>query len=121
MDAISENLRNIRRSKGWTQEELAEKLNMSPSAYGRLERGEVEIGMEFVWRLASVLGSSVVELLATPYGKGADRLSAQPSHERDPDWLLLKLRHAEEVNELLRKYIALLEEKVRLLEKGRST
>lgn len=37
---VAKRLRNLRKQKNWSQEEVAFKLNISQSAYGRIEKGE---------------------------------------------------------------------------------
>ncbi len=37
-------LKQIRKQKGLTQEDLSKALNLQPSTYSRIERGEVEMG-----------------------------------------------------------------------------
>jgi len=40
---INEKIKRIRRLKGWSQEEMAEKLNMSIGGYANIERGKTNI------------------------------------------------------------------------------
>ena len=37
---IAEKLKKLRKQKGWSQIEVAERLKISPSAYSRMETGE---------------------------------------------------------------------------------
>jgi transcriptional regulator with XRE-family HTH domain len=37
---IAEKLKKLRKQKGWSQVEVAERLDISPSAYSRMEAGE---------------------------------------------------------------------------------
>lgn len=37
---VAKRLRNLRKQKNWSQEEVAFKLNISQSAYDRIEKGE---------------------------------------------------------------------------------
>jgi transcriptional regulator with XRE-family HTH domain len=41
--SVHEKIRFVRLAKGWTQEYLAEKLDMSVNGYGDLERGKNDI------------------------------------------------------------------------------
>lgn len=56
-------LRELRSSRGFTQEQLAEKAQVTPSYVGRLERGGAAPGIDLVERLAKALGVKVAELL----------------------------------------------------------
>lgn len=37
---VAKKLKTLRKQKGWSQEEVAHKLHISQSAYGRIEQGE---------------------------------------------------------------------------------
>lgn len=43
---IQEKIRAMREIKHWSQEEMAEKLEMSPTGYARIERGESKLNLE---------------------------------------------------------------------------
>lgn len=57
------NLRNKRRDKGVSQDQLALQANIDRSYVGRIERGEVNITLEKAYQLAHVLGCDIRELL----------------------------------------------------------
>ena len=42
---LHEKIRLMRELNHWTQEELAEKLNISPSGYAKIERGENSVNV----------------------------------------------------------------------------
>lgn len=46
-----------------SQEEMAEKLNISPSGYARIERGEVRISIERLEQISQILNVDLYELL----------------------------------------------------------
>lgn len=52
---IGNNIKNIRELKNLTQEFVAEKLDISQSAYSRLEKGEIKISKEKLVQIAEVL------------------------------------------------------------------
>ncbi|MDB5307389.1 MAG: hypothetical protein JWO38_1591 [Gemmataceae bacterium] len=56
-------LREVRRSRGMTQTELAERASMAASYVGRLEAGGAAPGIDLVDRLATALGTTVHDLL----------------------------------------------------------
>ena len=56
-------LREVRRSRGLTQTELARQANVTPSYIGRLESGGVAPGIDLVDRLAKALGTTTHDLL----------------------------------------------------------
>lgn len=52
---IGNNIKNIRELKNLTQEHVAERLDISQSAYSRLEKGEIKISKEKLTQIAEVL------------------------------------------------------------------
>ena len=60
---ISKNIAALRKSAGITQEELANKLNISPQAVSKGESGKCCPDIELLPRLASFFGVSIDDLL----------------------------------------------------------
>ena len=60
---INEKIRRIRESKEWSQEQMAEKLNMSLNGYAKIERGESKIYLDKLEQIAQVFDIDVVELM----------------------------------------------------------
>lgn len=52
---ISHKIRKVREIKGFSQEYIAGKLNLSQNAYSRIERGEIHISQEKLIQIASAL------------------------------------------------------------------
>lgn len=42
---VHEKIKLLRLTKDWSQEEVAEKLDMSPNGYGSIERGETDVNL----------------------------------------------------------------------------
>jgi len=59
---INEKIRFIRELKGWSQEEMAEKLNMSPKGYANIERGETNIQFSRLQQISKILDIKLSEL-----------------------------------------------------------
>lgn len=59
---VHENIRAKRRSKGLTQEEMADKLAMSANGYGDIERGLSDIKLSRLEQIAELLDVELVEL-----------------------------------------------------------
>jgi len=60
---IAERIRSLRQQKNWTQEDMAEKLNISSNGYGNLERGTTGMTFHRLEQLAEIFGISLAELL----------------------------------------------------------
>lgn len=56
-------IRKMRENNKWSQEEMAEKLNMSPSGYAKIERGETKLYLEKLQQIAQVFNIDVNELI----------------------------------------------------------
>ena len=63
MTEAIENIKKFRELKNLTRDELADKLEMSVSGYSKLERGEVDISLSKLYRIADILEVSVSQIL----------------------------------------------------------
>jgi len=62
--SVHEKIRFVRLAKGWTQEYLAEKLDMSVNGYGDLERGKNDIKLSKLEQISELLGVELSELFS---------------------------------------------------------
>lgn len=49
-------IRELRLAKGWTQEELAEQTGLHPTYIGGVERGQRNLGLDNILKIARALG-----------------------------------------------------------------
>lgn len=112
---INEKIRKLRESNSWSQEQMAEKLNMSLNGYAKIERGESKIYLEKLEQIAQVFDIDVVELMQSdgknicfqiesPLGsvyQGVGESALLVEIER----LKLALAHANEKEDLLNKLL----------------
>jgi transcriptional regulator with XRE-family HTH domain len=56
---VYKNIKLIRELKNFTREYVAAELNMSTSGYGKIERGEVDLTLTKLEKIASVLNVSL--------------------------------------------------------------
>jgi transcriptional regulator with XRE-family HTH domain len=61
--SVNEKIRLIRETKGFTQEQVAEKLGVSPSAYGDIERGENDPKLSKLAKIAEIFEMSLADLV----------------------------------------------------------
>lgn len=59
---IGEKIRNLRESKYMTQEELAQKINISQTMLSKIERGENPLSLILAKKIADILGCSLSSL-----------------------------------------------------------
>jgi transcriptional regulator with XRE-family HTH domain len=60
---IHKKIRQARHVKGWTQEEVAEKLEITANAYGAIERGETHPTIPKLKKMCEVLEVELSELI----------------------------------------------------------
>jgi transcriptional regulator with XRE-family HTH domain len=60
--SVHEKIRLVRQAKGLTQEEVAEKLDMSVNGYGDIERGETDVNLSRLEQLADLFEITLVQL-----------------------------------------------------------
>jgi transcriptional regulator with XRE-family HTH domain len=53
---LGRTIRRLRLEKGWTQEDLAERAKLHPTYIGGIERGERNVGLDNIIRIARALG-----------------------------------------------------------------
>ena len=63
MNQIVENIKKFRELKNLTRDEIASKLEMSLSGYSKLERGDVELTISKLYRLAEILEVDISQIL----------------------------------------------------------
>ena len=56
-------IREYRKKKGWTQEELAFESNLHRAYIGQIERGEKNIGLQNLEKIAKTLSISIKKLM----------------------------------------------------------
>ena len=60
---IGDNLRRIRKARGWSQERLSDKAVLDQDYVGRVERGQVNVSIDTLARLGKALGVEIIEFL----------------------------------------------------------
>lgn len=61
-EVIGEAIESMRTEKGWTQEELADKVGSSQSAIHRIEKGGQNISLEMIKKLSEALGTQILSV-----------------------------------------------------------
>lgn len=61
---IYEKIKFMRQLKGWSQEEMAEKLGMSVNGYSNIERGETNLQITRIEEISKALQVELLELLS---------------------------------------------------------
>jgi transcriptional regulator with XRE-family HTH domain len=61
--ALGGAMRSARSERGYAQESFAARVGLDRSNYGALERGEVNVGLDTIVKIATGLGITAAELL----------------------------------------------------------
>lgn len=61
MNKLGFNIRKTREAKGFSQEYMANVLNISQASYGRLENEDTKITVERLYKIAEILESDIVD------------------------------------------------------------
>jgi transcriptional regulator with XRE-family HTH domain len=61
---LGENIRTHRRNIGWSQEKLAEKSDLHHNYIGDIERGEENVSVDTLMRIAKAMNVNLGELVA---------------------------------------------------------
>ncbi|RDF02213.1 XRE family transcriptional regulator [Aggregatibacter aphrophilus] len=60
---VNEKIRTIREIRNWSQEDMAEKMNMSKNGYAKIERGETKLNLHKLEQIANIFNIDVLELI----------------------------------------------------------
>jgi len=60
---LGENIRLYRRNLKWSQEKLAEKADLHPNYIGDIERGEENVSVDALMRIATAMSLSLNKLV----------------------------------------------------------
>lgn len=63
-----EKIRTLRETRNLTQEEMAEKLDMTTGGYGKIEQGKSAINIDRLQQIANIFQIDVCELLRNDKG-----------------------------------------------------
>lgn len=107
---IGSKIRRLRETKGFSQEEMAERLQISHSAYSRIETGETNSWVNHIEKLSKELDIKPEELFI-----GADSLI---QNNQDTDSVIQNNTNNDThitINQLSEKVIEMYEERIREL------
>jgi transcriptional regulator with XRE-family HTH domain len=62
-DIVAVNVRRLRNARGWTQEELADRVGLSTRYVGRVERAQASMSITVLGRLADALKVEATDLV----------------------------------------------------------
>lgn len=63
MEKIIEKISQLRNRKGYTYENMADELELTPAAYRKIETGETKLSVERLFRISNILETPINEIL----------------------------------------------------------
>ncbi len=63
MKNIGEKIREVREKKNFTQQQMADELEITPNGYGKIERGESSVSFDKLQKIAQLLKVQLAELV----------------------------------------------------------
>ncbi|KGE16135.1 MULTISPECIES: helix-turn-helix domain-containing protein [Sphingobacterium] len=65
MNALGKKIRLLRHQKGWSQEDVAKRLDISIPAFSKIETGITDVNLSRLNQISKLFGLSLVQLLST--------------------------------------------------------
>jgi transcriptional regulator with XRE-family HTH domain len=65
-ETVATNIRRLRHGKGWTQEDLADRVGLSARYVGQIERGQASMTITVLGRIANALEVEAAKLVTRP-------------------------------------------------------
>ena len=82
MSNISENLKNLRKEKGWTQQELADKLFVTRQAVSNWELGKTEPDVDMIIKISEITQNNIDTLISTDRQQTTSLAKREQSSDR---------------------------------------
>jgi transcriptional regulator with XRE-family HTH domain len=124
---LHEKIHFMRKFKGLSQEDIAEKLGISANGYGKIERGETDVQWSRLQKIAEILDMSVKDLVSLSdktfvnlnlgrdqnNNMASEQTNCEIKYELEKANLLIEQKDKEII--LLREQIAQLKEMIELM------
>lgn len=114
---IGNKIKKLRELRNYTQEYMAEQLEMSPTGYGKIERDEVDLVYSRLVQIAKILGVKVEDIISFDEKFIFHFHGNQNTGYGSPTF---NINFPEKLQQLYEDKIKLLEEKIQYLE-GKGT
>lgn len=62
---VHDKIRTMRQINQWTQEDMADKLNISVNGYAKLENGKTKLNLEKLQKIAQIFNIDLIELISS--------------------------------------------------------
>ena len=110
MNKIGFNIRKHRERKGFSQDYMANVLNISQASYARLENEDTKITVERLYKIADILEKNIVDFFDT------DKLKIETQNNYDSSYGIVQNLHIEN-KEMYEKLLIAKDEQIAILNK----
>lgn len=110
MNKIGFNIRKIRESRGFSQEYMANVLDISQASYARLENEDTKVTVDRLYKIAEILETSIIDFFDT------DKITIQNQNNYDYSNGLIQNMTVES-KEVYEKLLQSKDEQIALLKK----
>lgn len=133
---IQNKIRLLRHQNDLTQEQLAERLHITPQAYSRIEQGKTKLSIERIQKLADIFNVDITDLILNDNDKGVFLLiNENCNHQNgsnqiicnndnqlvlENETLRLTVAHKDEIIAHLKNEITMLKQMIELLKNAPS-
>lgn len=111
MNSLGHKVKRLREIKGWKQEYMADRLNISQQSYSNIESGKVDVPYSRVEEIAAVFEIKPEELVSFD-----EKYVLNNYGEIQGDQIGLNYHFPEKIIQLYEDKIKLLEDKIQLME-----
>lgn len=80
---VSSQIRLLRQQKGYSQENMADMLGLSTTAYGDIERGKTDLTISRLQQIATALGTTAPQLLSGELAPQPELYPAEVVHQAE--------------------------------------
>ena len=108
MNKIGFNIRKHRERKGFSQDNMANVLNISQASYARLENEDTKITVERLYKIADILEKNIVDFFDT------DKLKVETQNNYDSSYGIVQNLHIEN-KEMYEKLLIAKDEQIAIL------
>lgn len=77
MNSLGKRIRLLRQQRGWSQEDVAKRLDISIPAFSKIETGITDVNLSRLNQISKLFDMSVVQLLSTTDNDGTDEAKSE--------------------------------------------
>ena len=109
MNKIGFNIRKIRESKGFSQDYMANVLDISQASYARLENEDTKVTVDRLSKIAEILNTNIIDFF------DADRVTIQSQNNYEGSYVLVQNLTIEN-KEIMEKLLKSKDDQINLLQ-----